>query len=346
MYLFRFIRTNRFLYINKIGILSFVGIRGYLVSILALLCVLVLFDSVQTAQAQARHTPEWTDFNTHDPGIVFASGSWTQALVLLIGNLSHETPGRPCHFNGAVRTEEIPPPFGSGLDDLVFGPVSLAPGESLAIDLPPPDTGIVPSQVRVLIMSIEADDAVSRSCPLLVQTMGYDTDSGATEVLIDRFTVGLERTFAVPGHAPSSVPLGFVVGNAGQATRLILISDNNSPLPADRCDLNGEVIAQRVPRLDDESADQTGSIENAWPIKWQGPSLKSVAIVDIAFGELDPDADQRIDALLSIRFDRLLPVACLKRLDAILQVFDQATGATRAVIPTDRVFFNYYHFHN
>jgi hypothetical protein len=318
---------------------------------LMLVCAFVLLDprAVPVRSAQAghipAHTPDWTDFNTHDPGIVIASGSSTQALVLLIGNQSQETLGRPCHFNGAVRTEEIPPPFGSGLDDLVFEPVSLTPGESLAIDLPPPDIGIVPSQVRVLIMAIEADDAVSRSCPLLVQAMGYGNDSGATEVLIDRFTFGLERTFAVPGHARSSFPLGFVGGHAGQAARLILVSDNNSSLPADRCEPSGEVIAQLVPHLNDESDDQTRSIENAWPIKWQGPTLKSIAIVDIPFGEFDP-ADRRVDALLSLQFDRPLPAACLKRINASLQVFDQATGATRAVVPMDRVFFNYHHFHN
>jgi hypothetical protein len=306
---------------------------------LALVCafVLIVFSAIQPVQAYPPREHILLARQVGLPGV--------QAIVILISNQSQETLGRPCHFNGAVRTEEIPPPFGSGLDDLVFEPVSLTPGESLAIDLPPPDIGIVPSQVRVLIMAIEADDAVSRSCPLLVQAMGYGNDSGATEVLIDRFTFGLERTFAVPGHARSSFPLGFVGGHAGQAARLILVSDNNSSLPADRCEPSGEVIAQLVPHLNDESDDQTRSIENAWPIKWQGPTLKSIAIVDIPFGEFDP-ADRRVDALLSLQFDRPLPAACLKRINASLQVFDQATGATRAVVPMDRVFFNYHHFHN
>lgn len=118
---------------------------------------------------------------------------------------------------------------------------------------------------------------------------------------------------------------------------------NNSPLPADRCDLNGEVVAQLVPRLDDDSDDPTRSTENAWPIKWEGPSLKSVAIVDVFFDELDPNAAHRVDALLTLRFDHPLPVACLKRLDASLQIFDQTTGS---IIPADRVFFNHHHFHN
>lgn len=315
---------------------------------LTLVCAFVLLDprAVPARSAQAghipAHTPDWTDFNTHDPGIVIASGSSTQAVVLLIGNLSREMRGRPCHFNGAARIEEIAPPFGSSLDDLVFEPLSLAPGESLAIDVPP-DTQVIPSQIKVLIMAIEADDAVSRSCSLLVQAMGYDTDSGATQVMVEKIFEDNARTTDI---RTSPVPLGFVGGNAGQAARLILISDNNSPLPADRCDLNGEVIVHLVPRLDNDSDDQTRSTENAWPIKWEGPSLKSVAIVDIPFGELDPTADQRLDALLSLRFDHPLPGACLKRLDASLQIFDQTTGSTRAVIPADRVFFNYHHFHN
>jgi hypothetical protein len=307
---------------------------------------------VRSAKAEhiPAHTPEWTDFNTHDPGIVFASGASTQAIVLLIANPADPALGRRCHFNGKVRTEELTPPFGAGLDDLVFEPISLAPGESLAIDIPPhnasaPGAQIVPSQIRVLIMAIEADDAVSDQCPLLVQALGYDTGSGATEVLIDRYTFGVEKTFAVSGHVRSPVPLGFVGGDTDQAARLILISENNSPLPVAHCDLTGKVIAQLAPRLADDPDDQTGSIENAWPIKWQGPSSQSVAIIDIPFDEFDP-ADRRVDALLSLRFDHPLPAACLKRINASLQILDQTTGATQAVIPADRVFFNYHHFDN
>jgi hypothetical protein len=155
-----------------------------------------LFSAIQPIQAHQTREHILLARQVELPGV--------QAVVILISNQSQEMPGRPCHFNGAVRTEEIPPPFGSGLDHLVFKPVSLAPGESLAIDIPPPDIGVAPSQIKVLIMAIEADDAVSRSCPLLVQAMGYDNDSGATEVLIDRFTFGFEKNLLC---RPRSRPL-------------------------------------------------------------------------------------------------------------------------------------------
>lgn len=319
---------------------------------LMLCCALMLPGThaftVRSARAEhlPAHTPDWTDFHTRDPGIVLASGSAAQGIVLLVANLSNETPARPCHFNGAVRTEQLHPPFGSGLQHPVFSPLSLAPGESLAIELPPPDIGVAPSQIKVLVMAIEADDAVDHRCPLMVQAMEYDTHSSATAVLIDRFTVGVERTFAVPGHARASVPLGFVGGNLGQAARLTLVSDHSSPLPAGGCALDGEVVAQIVPQPAEDPAGQTRSANNAWPISWQGPALKSFAIVEIPFGELDPGADRRVDALLKLRFDPPLPAACLKRLNASLQIFDQATGATRAVVPADRVFFNYHYFNN
>ena len=274
-----------------------------------------------------------------------------QAVVVLVSNRSHEPPGQSCHFTGRARIEEVTPPFGSGLEDFVFEPVSLAPGESVAIDIPPPDNSapgarVVPSQIRVLIIGFEADDAASGSCPLLVQAFGYDSDSGATEVLIDRFTIGAEKTFAVPTAIRSSVPLGFVGGAADQIARLILFSNNNNGLPADHCQLTGEVIAQVVPRLADDPDDQIRSFEKSWPIKWQGPTTKSVAIVDISFDELDLSADPRVDSLLSLRFDHPLPAACLKCLTGSVQISNNQTGATQAVIPADRVFFNYRHFQN
>jgi len=311
----------------------------------ALVCALVLINLALAAQPVQAQTREHI-LLARQVGL-----PENQAVAVLISNRSHKPPGRPCNFNGALRTEEITPPFGSGLDELVFEPISLAPGESVAIDIQPPDVRapgaqVHPSQIKVLIMAVEADDAVSSACPLLVQALGYDASSGATEVLIDRYILGVEKTFAISGDARSPVPLGFVGGNADQTARLVLISENTSGLPADHCERSGEVIAQIVPRLHDDSDDQARSIEKSWPIKWQGPAIKSVAIIDIPFADLDPPADQRVDSWLSLRFDDPLPAACFKRLNSSLQVFDQSTGATRAVIPRDRVLFNYDHFHN
>jgi hypothetical protein len=312
-----------------------------------LICAFVLINLVLAAQPVQAQTREHI-LLAREVGL-----PENRAVVVLVSNRSHQPPGQSCHFTGRARIGEVIPPFGSGLDDFVFEPVSLAPGESLAIDIPPPDipgtsAQVVPSQTRVLIIGFEADNAASGSCPLMVQAFGYDADSGATEVLIDRFTIGAEKTFVVPRATRSSVPLGFVGGAAGQNARLILFSDNTSGLPAHHCQLTGEVTAQVVPRLADDPDDQTRSIERSWPIQWQGPTAKSGAIVDIPFDKLDHDlpADQRVDSVLSLRFDHPLPAACLKWLSGSVQIFNNGTGATQAVIPVDRVFFNYRHFRN
>ena len=312
---------------------------------LALICAFVLINLALAAQPVQARTREHI-LLARQVGL-----PKNQAVVVLVSNRSHEPPGRSCHFTGRARIEEVAPPFGSGLDDFVFEPVSLAPGESLAIDIAPPDipvpsAQVVPSQIRVLTIGFEADDAASGSCPLLVQAFGYDADSGATEVMIDRFTIGAEKTFAVPSDTRSSLPLGFVGGAAGQIARVILFSDNTSGLPADHCQLTGEVIPQVVPRRADDPDDQTRSFERSWPIKWQGPTTKSVAIVDIPFDELDLPPDPRVDSLLSLRFDHPLPAVCLKGLSGSVQIFNNETGATQAFIPVDRVFFNYHHFQN
>jgi hypothetical protein len=330
-------------------------IRHYsasLLTCLALFWAVVLLGArtiaIQTAHAghTLSPTPAWTDFNAHDPGILLASGPATQTVVLLLNNPSHVAFGPPCQFSGVVRADDMPPPLGSGLQDLVFEPISLATGESLAIDIPfmpDPDAGVR----QDLILRIEQDDAASGPCPLLVQALGYDDDSGATEFMIhDRFALGLERTFDAAGEAGSPRPLGFAGGNANQSARFILVSDNDSPLPAEHCELTGEVTAQTLPRLTEASADQPQPVKAAWPIKWEGPSLRSVAIVDIPFEELGASAEQRVDALLSIRFDHPLSTVCPRRLNGSLQILDQPTGTTRAVIPTDRVLFDYQHFHN
>jgi hypothetical protein len=277
----------------------------------------------------------------------------TQAVVVLVSNQSHQLPGHSCHFTGKARIEEVIPPFGSGLNEFVFEPVSLGPGKSLAIDIPPPDipgpgANVVPSQTKVLIIGFEAHNAASASCPLMVQAFGYDADSGATEVLIDRFTMGAEKTSSAQRATRSPVPLAFVGGAVDQSARLILFSDNTSGLPADHCRPTGEVIAQVVPRLADDPDDRARSIERSWPIKWEGPTIKSGAIVDVPFDTFDRGlpADQRVDAVLSLRFHHPLPAACLKWLSGSLQIVNGGTGATQAVIPVDRAFFNYHHFRN
>jgi hypothetical protein len=50
--------------------------------------------------------------------------------------------------------------------------------------------------------------------------------------------------------------------------------------------------------------------------------------------------------LLSLRFDEALPATCRQRISGSFEIYDQATGQARAVIPLDRTFFNYHHFHN
>jgi hypothetical protein len=274
-------------------------------------------------------------------------GPGNPAVAILVSNVPHGNPGAPpCHFTGAVRAEEAEHPFGAGLRDLVFEPLSLAPGESLAIDVPPtaPASQVVPSQVRVLIVAIEADDLGVGPCPLLVQALAYEAGSGGTELLLHRFTLGVEKSLVAGVQVRGPGPVGFIGGNVGQAARVILISDNQSPLPSDRCAPPGEVITRLVPRLDGSPASSTPSVEHSWPIKWQGPDTKAMALVEISFDEIAPGADGRIDALLSLRFDEVLPLNCQQGISGSFEVYDQATGQTRAAIPMDRVFFAYHHF--
>jgi len=208
------------------------------------------------------------------------------------------------------------------------------------------DSQGVPSHVRVPVLAIEADDPGVGPCPLLVQALGYEAASGATGLLLDRFAIGVEKTFAAGTYAPGPHPLGFVGGSVAQHGRLILISDNLSALPKDRCTPSGEVTARLVPRLEAGSGSPAPSLERSWPIKWEGPALKATALVEISFDELAPGADGRIDALLSLRFDEALPATCRQRISGSFEIYDQATGQARAVIPLDRTFFNYHHFHN
>jgi hypothetical protein len=312
-------------------------------SLFTLICVLVLPTPTYIQPAHARNTPTWTDFNTHDPGIVlFVGGSAEQRIVLLIGNPDVAVP--PCHFSGVVRVDDSPPPFGSGLKDLVFEPLSLAPGESRALDIPfmpDPDAGTR----QELILRVENDKPGRGPCPLLVQVIGYDSSSGATEFVIDRFAAGFEKTFAPADPMKSQLPLGFVGGNVQQVGRF-LISENNSPRPAARCDFTGEVIAETVPRLDSADSAVSGHVmQKAWPITWEGTDLKRAALVEIPFAEFGATPDRRVEVLLSLRLKRPVPAACFGGLVGSLQIVD-LTGKTRAVIPADRVFFNFNHFNN
>lgn len=325
---------------TKIGGLVSIPARGRRCPILVLLCALMLVDPASTLgqSTQARPvptpTPEWTDFNAHDPGIVlFADGSAKQAVTLLISNPAASAP--PCHFNGVVRVADLTPPFGSGLRELVFEP-NLAPGQAVAIgNIRPPllDEWSSPTtgQPRILEIHIEAADSASRSCRLRVGALGYELESEATQFMIDlhRFTAGVEKTFAPPGRA-GSLPVGFVGGNAGQSAYLVL-ADNGASSPNPRCDLTGRVSAETLPAYEAEDSTSPGfSSRNSWPVKWEGPASQKVAVVRIPFQELGATAKERVDALLSVHFDRPPPTACLKGVSATLQIVDRETGATRA----------------
>jgi hypothetical protein len=114
------------------------------------------------------------------------------------------------------------------LENLVFAPLNLAPGESRAIDIPfMPDPAAGARQE--LILRVKNDKPGRGPCPLLVQAIGYDSSSRATEFVIDRFTPGFEETFPCADPVKSQLPLGFVGGNGQQVGRF-LISGNNSPL--------------------------------------------------------------------------------------------------------------------
>lgn len=321
-----------------------------ILGLLMIVCGIVPLGRAIVQTAEASHTPPWTDFNTHDPGIVVAvGGSAEQGAVLLIGNPDGVVPA--CHFSGVVRVDDSAPPFGSGLKELVFEPVSLAPGESRAIDVSfMPEAGEGARQE--LILRIESDKTGRAPCPLLVQVIGYDSGSRATEFVADWINLSyankpVAKTAIAPAEpVKSQLPLGFVGGNGLQAGRF-LISENQSPPPADRCgDVVGEVIAETVPRYDTAGTAVTGhNLQKAWPIEWQGPDLKKSALVEIPFAEFGATPERRIDVLLSLRLQRPVPAACLGALIGSLQIHDQ-TGKTRAVLPADRVFFNINHFKN
>jgi hypothetical protein len=102
-------------------------------------------------------------------------------------------------------------------------------------------------------LAIEADDPGVGPCPLLVQALGYEAASGATGLLLDRFAIGVEKTFAAGTYAPGPHPLGFVGGSVAQHGRLILISDNRTPGPAPGSRLGESGAVARA-----ELADQVG----------------------------------------------------------------------------------------
>jgi hypothetical protein len=261
---------------------------------------------------------------------------WDQRVVVLIANPPHTAEALPpCRFSGVVRADEVTPAFGSGLSNLLFEPVALAPGESVAIEVPPldPDTSVAPSQVRVLILGIAADRPAVGPCGLQVAAFGYNGGSQATEVAIGhRFIAGLEKTFAAPDPVNSPLPLGLVGGNANQTAHLILIEDRDSP-PYPRCDFSGVVVAETIPPLiAEDSTAASHPIREAWPVKWEISDTKSAAVVEIPLDALGAGVDRRIDATLSLQFDQPLPAACRMRIGGSLQISDE-TGGIRSVIP-------------
>lgn len=323
--------------------------RIAILGLLMIVCGIVPLGRAVVQTAEASHTPSWTDFNTHDPGIVVAvGGSAEQGAVLLIGNPDGVVPA--CHFSGVLRVDDSAPPFGSGLKDLMFEPVSLAPGESRAIDVSfMPEAGEGARQE--LILRIENDKTGRSPCPLLVQVIGYDSGSRATEFVADWINLSyankpVAKTAIAPAEpVKSPLPLGFVGGNGGQVG-LFLISEINRPLPVGPCELIGEVIAETVPRHDTAGTAISGhALQKSWPIEWKGPDLKKSALVEIPFAEFGATPDLRVDVRLSLRLQRPVPPACFGGLIGSLQIVDQ-TGKTRAVLPADRVFFNINHFKN
>lgn len=259
-----------------------------------------------------------------------SSGSTDQAIVVLISNwVDRDAAGAPCHFTGVVRADEIRPSFGAELQSLVFEPVGLAPGESVAvagIRLPPPDpdSSIAPSQLRVLALVIEADEPGPGPCLLMVGAMGYEPDNGAVRFLVDQFPVGRGTTPAAPGQLKSSVPLGFVMGNAQELAHVIM-SRNDRPLPEAKCELGGVLHAESVSLLDlDKAAGGGDTFRNSWPIKWTGPDTHSVAIFELPLAEFGAMADRSAFVMLAVHFDRPVPAACLKQVQATLQVADQS----------------------
>ena len=276
-------------------------------------------------------------------------GPANPAVVVLVANVARNDADAPaCHFTGVLRGEEAGPDFGAGLKQVVFEPLDLAPGESLAIDLPPtePDGSVMPLHDRVLVASIERQEDGVGPCPLLVQALGYDPASAATAGIYEP-----PYRLTIFGSLPSGdeaerrrLPLGFVGGSAAQSARLVLLSDHDGPVPDARCTPAGEVTAQVVPRLGGGGSGVP--IEQAWPVKWEGPGLESIAVTEIALDELVPGAPGRVDALVSLRYDAVLPAVCRARLSGSLEIYDVATGEVRAAIPLDRVFPDYHHFHN
>lgn len=306
------------------------------------------------ADHRPTHTPDWTDFNVHDPGITLLTlDSAVQALMLLVANPAPAgVVAPPCRFSGAVVAEDrTPPAFGSGLGQFVFEPLDLGPGEAMAVHVAPEEDtfGAGAIHARVLEVAIVPDRPGRGPCGVIVEMLGYDRGSEATEVHVDRYVLGVERTFHDPVGAGADLPLGFAGGNAAQHVRVILaqgfkISENQSPFPKAACSLSGELVARTVP-VAGEDALAALSLEQAWPLKWQGPPDQAVAVVEVPLADLGASSVRRVDALFSLRLKGRPPAACLMQLQGTLQIVD-ADGRARTAVPRDRLFFGYNHFNH
>jgi hypothetical protein len=282
------------------------------------------------------------------------------ALAVLLHNVRHSAVDvPPCHFHGALHAEVI------GGDDSASDPLmpltvplELAPGQALAVDLVLPEPAAVLSEPAVQVVRLVDATTGARPCPVHVQVLAVEVGSAATQLLVDRFTLGVQKTFPRTAAAEGLATLGFVGGNAAQAARLVLLrtADKNWPMPTDDPDFEEprELLGHVAPRLAaNGSGDGTGpvSFDTAWPIKWSGPIDKRMAIVDIDFSELGATKDTRVDIVLRIPAGHPAPAAsglfANVRVWDIVDLADPATPANSgASLPTDRVYFNYHHFHN
>lgn len=274
-----------------------------------------------------------------------------RAITVLVHNQEHPAADRPaCFFRGALSGDLIDESAGAGSHEVLFLPLDIAPGGTLAIDLPAVDAGPAADASTVFVVRLFDHQPGHGPCPLHVQVLGVDDPGGATGHLIHRFTVGFERAAAATAQRDAHLPVGFVGGTANQRGRVTLIADSDSPLPREDCELPGALVGRIASRLDTSGLPDgtvAPSFENAWPIHWAGPDSRRFATVDIDFAELGASELERIDALISVRFEQPAPFACRQGYGGGIVIFDfsdpdDPVGAA----PSDRVYFNFNHFHS